>query len=145
MDKTVITDEARTKPKHDGRRMAADKKRIYDIFILYICKRNTGRNERTGAARVERITKYIKGKAGQQPRRTGRKEKGMGTWKNYIEELKKKWIGQKVIFENVSYNVVDVDMNGLLLIDKKTYYCESYTSKTTAIETWKVENGVYKN
>lgn len=69
----------------------------------------------------------------------------MGTWKNYIEELKKKWIGQKVIFENVSYNVVDVDMNGLLLIDKKTYYCESYTSKTTAIETWKVENGVYKN
>lgn len=145
MDKTVITDEAGAKPKHDDRRMAADKKRIYDIFILYICERNTGRNERTRAARVERITKHIKVKAGQQPRRTGRKEKGMGTWRNYIEELKKKWIGQKVIFENVSYNVVDVDMNGLLLIDKKTYYCESYTSKTTAIETWKVENGVYKN
>lgn len=68
----------------------------------------------------------------------------MGTWKEYIEEMKKKWIGQKVQFENVSYNVVDVDMNGALLIDKQTYYCESYTSKTTAIEAWKVKNGIYE-
>lgn len=43
----------------------------------------------------------------------------MGTWKNYIEEMKKKWIGKKVIFEEEQHTVVDVDYNGLLLIDKK--------------------------
>lgn len=42
----------------------------------------------------------------------------MGTWKNYIEKLKKEWIGKEVIFEGEKYKVVDVDYNGLLLIDK---------------------------
>ena len=43
----------------------------------------------------------------------------MGTWKNCIEEMKKKWIGKKVIFEEEQHTVVDVDYNGSLLIDKK--------------------------
>ena len=36
----------------------------------------------------------------------------MGTWKGYIEKLKKEWIGKEVIFENEKHKVVDVDYNG---------------------------------
>lgn len=43
----------------------------------------------------------------------------MGTWKGYIEKMKKEWIGKEVIFENEKHKVVDVDYNGALLIDKK--------------------------
>lgn len=43
----------------------------------------------------------------------------MGTWKGYIEKLKKEWIGKEVIFKNEKHKVVDVDYNGALLIDKK--------------------------
>lgn len=43
----------------------------------------------------------------------------MGTWKEYIEKLKTQWIGKEVVFENEKHKVVDVDYNGLLLIDKK--------------------------
>ena len=35
----------------------------------------------------------------------------MGTWKEHIDKLKSQWIGK--------HRVVDVDYNGLLLIDKK--------------------------
>ena len=67
----------------------------------------------------------------------------MGTYKEHIEELKKKWIGQKVQFDGAAYNVVDVDMNGAIHIDKPTKYCESHTNETTAIEAWKIKDGVY--
>lgn len=43
----------------------------------------------------------------------------MGTWKEYIEKLKRQWIGKEVIFEDEKHKVVDVDYNGALLIDKK--------------------------
>ncbi len=43
----------------------------------------------------------------------------MGTYREWIEKLKDQWIGKKVIFENEQYTVVDVDYNGVLLIDKK--------------------------
>lgn len=52
----------------------------------------------------------------------------MGTWREYIEKLKKEWIGKVVEYENKKYNVVDVDYNGVLLIDKKATYTD-----TTAI------------
>lgn len=67
----------------------------------------------------------------------------MGTYKNHIEELKKARIGQKVIFEGKQYNVVDVDYNGAIMIDKPTKYTDSHTNKTTAIEAWKIKDGVY--
>lgn len=51
-----------------------------------------------------------------------------GTYKDYINELKNKWIGKIVEYEGNKYNVVDVDYNGMLLIDKKAVYTE-----TTAI------------
>lgn len=49
----------------------------------------------------------------------------MGTWKEYINELKEKWIGKSVTYENKNYNVVDVDYNGLLLIDKKARHTDT--------------------
>lgn len=43
----------------------------------------------------------------------------MGTYKEYIEKLKSEWIGKEVVYENEKHTVVDVDYNGMLLIDKK--------------------------
>lgn len=49
----------------------------------------------------------------------------MGTYREYIEKLKSKWIGKKVTFEGKRYNVVGVDYNGMLLIDRKARYTET--------------------
>lgn len=57
----------------------------------------------------------------------------MGTWKEYIERLKKEWVGKSVLFENKKYNVVDVDYNGALLIDRKARYTD-----TTAVSIFSV-------
>lgn len=55
------------------------------------------------------------------------------TYKEYISELKRKWIGKTVFYQNKQYKVIDVDYNGCLLINKPHYYCASYTADTTAI------------
>lgn len=65
--------------------------------------------------------------------RPGRKE-NMGTYREWIESLKKEWIGKRVKFEGNNYKVVDVDYNGMLLIDKKAQYTE-----TTAIPQYAAE------
>lgn len=52
----------------------------------------------------------------------------METYKEYIEKLRNEWIGKNILYENKKYLVVDVDYNGLLLIDKKAKYTD-----TTAI------------
>lgn len=49
----------------------------------------------------------------------------MGTYSEYIEGLKKEWIGKSVLFENKEYTVVDVDYNGSLLIDKKARFTDT--------------------
>ena len=54
----------------------------------------------------------------------------MGTYKEYINRLKKEWIGKTIIYDNKKYNVVDVDYNGMLLIDKKAQFTD-----TTAVDT----------
>ena len=54
-------------------------------------------------------------------------------YKDYIANMKKEWIGQKVLFDNKEYTVVDVDYNGGLLIDKKAEYRE-----TTAVSPLQV-------
>lgn len=58
----------------------------------------------------------------------------MGTYREWIESLKRKWIGKQVKFEDNIYNVVDVDYNGFLLIDRKARYTE-----TTAVAPYHVE------
>ena len=49
-------------------------------------------------------------------------------YKDYIAQLKKEWTGQKVCFDGAEYNVVDVDYNGVLLIDKPARF-----TATTAV------------
>ena len=48
-------------------------------------------------------------------------------WSDYIQRLKDKWIGKQVLFEGKVYTIVDVDMNGILHIDRPTEH-----NKTTA-------------
>ena len=52
------------------------------------------------------------------------------SWRTHIDELKKNWIGTKVLYENKIYTIVDVDYNGVLHIDKPTEHNE-----TTAVFT----------
>lgn len=52
-------------------------------------------------------------------------------WEEYIKyimNLKEKYIGKKVMYENEIYNIVDVDVNGIIHIDKPTKY-----NKTSAV------------
>ncbi len=49
----------------------------------------------------------------------------MGTYKEWIESLKNEWIGKRVKYDGNIYNVVDVDYNGFLLIDKKARYTDT--------------------
>ena len=49
----------------------------------------------------------------------------MGTWKEYIDKLKCQWIGKEVTYKNEKHRVVDVDYNGMLLIDKKARMTET--------------------
>ena len=72
----------------------------------------------------------------QQQRPTG----GINmAWKDYINRLKAEWIGQEVVFQGSNYQVVDIDYNGSLLINRPQYYVDSYTAKTTAVETWQIK------
>ena len=50
------------------------------------------------------------------------------TWKEYIDNMKEKWVGKEVTYDKKTYHVVDVDYNGLLLIDRKTRF-----NDTTAV------------
>lgn len=66
----------------------------------------------------------------------------MKTWKEYIEGLKNEWVGKKVVFEGAVYTVVDVDYNGVLMINKKGKYTETTAAFTPAHAVMRaVENG----
>lgn len=54
-------------------------------------------------------------------------------YKDYIKSEQQKWIGRIVYYEGQRYMVVDVDYNGMLLINKPTIY-----TNTTAVEPWEV-------
>ena len=56
------------------------------------------------------------------------------TYREYIENMKKEWVGRKVKFEEKTYSVKAVDYNGSLLIDKPARFTE-----TTAVGTWMVQ------
>lgn len=57
----------------------------------------------------------------------------MGTYREYIEKLKIEWIGKSVMYENENHNVIDIDYNGMLLIDKKGKFTD-----TTAVSVLSV-------
>lgn len=51
------------------------------------------------------------------------------TYKQYIENLKNKYVGKKYEYEGKIYKIVDVDYNGAILIDKKSEF-----NDTTAVK-----------
>lgn len=59
----------------------------------------------------------------------GSRKKGIMSYKEYIRDMKKEWIGKIVRFQGEEYEVVDVDYNGGLLIDKKAEFTD-----TTAVD-----------
>ena len=52
----------------------------------------------------------------------------MGTWKEYIEDLKTEFLGKKVTYQGNVYTIADVDYNGVILIDKPARF-----TPTTAV------------
>ena len=51
------------------------------------------------------------------------------TYRQYIENMKKHYVGKTVRYKGILYTVVDVDYNGMLLIDMPNQY-----NSTTAVE-----------
>lgn len=49
-------------------------------------------------------------------------------WKEYIDMMKAKWIGKKIMYYGTVYAVTGIDYNGSILINRKTA-----TNDTTAI------------
>ena len=54
-------------------------------------------------------------------------------YREYIDNLKSEWVGKSIMYKNKKYNVVDVDYNGYLLIDKKAQFTD-----TTAVDIFDV-------
>lgn len=48
--------------------------------------------------------------------------------------MKKEWVGKKVSFEGKQYEVVDVDYNGALMINKKARFTD-----TTAVSQFQLD------
>lgn len=57
----------------------------------------------------------------------------MGTYKEYINKLRTEWNGKTVIYENKTYSVIDVDYNGMLLIDKKAKHTDTTAVSITSV------------
>ena len=55
------------------------------------------------------------------------------TYKEFIESMRQKWTGAKVLYEGEKHTVVGVDYNAALLIDKPARFTD-----TTAVETYMV-------
>ena len=47
-----------------------------------------------------------------------------GLYKDWVLKIKEQYVGKEVIYENNKYKVVDVDYNGMLLIDKKAIFTD---------------------
>lgn len=56
------------------------------------------------------------------------------TYREYIEKMKKEWVGKKVSFEGEQYVVIDVDYNGALMINKKARFTD-----TTAVSQFQLD------
>ena len=55
------------------------------------------------------------------------------TYKEMIENMRREWIGARVLYEGEKYTVVGIDYNAGLLIDKPARFTD-----TTAVETYMV-------
>lgn len=55
-------------------------------------------------------------------------------YKDYVDSKKREWIGKQVSYQGEKYTVVDVDYNGMLLINKPAQFTE-----TTAISPLQID------
>ena len=55
-------------------------------------------------------------------------------YSQFIHEIRDQWIGKQIMYQGWIHTVVDVDYNGMLLIDKKSRFNE-----TTAVERFDVQ------
>ena len=62
-----------------------------------------------------------------------------GTWKEFIDNMKEKWVGKKVIYDKKISHVVDVDYNGFLLIDRKTQFNDTTAVSETSVTIVKAD------
>ena len=53
------------------------------------------------------------------------------TWKEYVKELEKKYVGVKAYWNGKLYTIVKIDYNGVLHIDLPNEY-----NQTTAVGTY---------
>lgn len=56
------------------------------------------------------------------------------SWTDWIEQKRQEWIGQIVLYDHWFYTVVDVDMNGGILIDKKAEFTDTTAVSETDIK-----------
>lgn len=77
----------------------------------------------------------------------------MRDYSEYIAQMRKEWIGHRVLFVGQEFTVVDVDYNGCLLIDKKARFTETTAVDATMVrrvgqqteETWELLRCPYQN
>ena len=60
---------------------------------------------------------------------------GQRLYSEWIGNLRRHWIGREVRYEGRQHKVVDVDYNGLLLIDRPTAW-----NDTTAVMAWQLDD-----
>lgn len=55
-------------------------------------------------------------------------------YKDLIRQKREKWIGKRISYEGKEYNVIDVDYNGMLLIDKKGKFTDDTAISEVMVE-----------
>lgn len=61
--------------------------------------------------------------------------KAQQLYREYIENLKRFWVGKKVIYAGEQHTVVGIDYNGALLIDRPTQWNE-----TTSVAAFQLDD-----
>lgn len=60
-------------------------------------------------------------------------------YRDYIDSMKTEWVGVTVKYDGAVYQVVDVDYNGSLLINKKARFTD--TTAVSALQVERVRDG----
>ena len=67
----------------------------------------------------------------------------MRTYRQYIDDLKQKWVGKIVSYQGERFRVVDVDYNGGLLINKPQRFTETTAVSTNQLD-WQIMLSEYR-
>ena len=67
----------------------------------------------------------------------------MRTYRQYIDDLKQKWVGKIVSYQGERFRVVDVDYNGGLLINTPQRFTETTAVSTNQLD-WQIMLSEYR-